>query len=105
MNTCGICSKTMRKENLKRHMLTHGSKEVNEEDVIHDLTHKKELEMKLFDEDKEKFKRKLEHSQEEKINIKKNLHFDCSHCQNAHESYLNYLQNLPEWLKKSYIFV
>ena len=61
----------MRKENFKRHMLTHRSKEVNEEDVNHDLIHKKELEMKLFDEDKEKFKRKVEHSQEDKIIIKR----------------------------------
>ena len=69
MKTCGISSKTMRKENLKRHMLTHRSKEVKEEDVIHGHIHKKELEMKLFDEDKEKFKRKLEHSQKDKIKV------------------------------------
>ena len=80
-------------------MLSHKI-EVGNEDPFH----KKELEMELVKKNDE-IKGKDEHSQEEKIIVKKNLHFDCSHCQKAHELFLNYVQNLPEWLKKSYTFV
>ena len=47
----------MRKENLKRPMLTNRSKEEKEEDVFHDYIHEKELEMKLFDVKENRYKK------------------------------------------------
>jgi len=105
--TCKFCSYTStRNYNVMRHIKQNHWRK-NDENV--NVNNKRER--KKDDNIEEKCEtnrinvdKKLE-EEEETIFIKKNLHFDCSHCQNAHESYLNYLQNLPDWLKKSYIFV